>query len=474
MDIVAANARSKAAAWAWYQRTSGSVVTRSEVAIASPHRSVRGCPSRFKLEADLLLSGASIQDNSDRLESLHLSKDSSNSSSDGAIDRSDMLPASTMTTMQQINGHSRVHTDLVLTASSCYGAAAWDCGSALFDAFELVAMSKKLEDAHQLNHASIEKVCLPAEGAFAETQFETFSDADEVGEEETQFQHNHKFAAWHTTVLSHRLSEDSDTSQLPPDQTQSRQAVYDMFCRYKNPETQGGIFSDDQSNREHMRKLKPGMPPVVHSKQYRRRRLAHSLSSTFRQHIAQLAGRSRASLMANRPPDKLCLSQSLSLPAKGTAVLQHQSHSLPTESMTHLHRHSHKTAHAALPQAGIKSMASKMSESHGIRASNYTLSKQSSSDTVHHHYHHHYHHHHHHHYRFRRHSDEGFLALPEPLLGADKSLLVAAAGLGTAKISSLQDYLSLNPKLEGTFLDNKRKLKDANMGTTPIQSPLHI
>ncbi|MCO5575301.1 hypothetical protein L7F22_029101 [Adiantum nelumboides] len=453
-------ASSRAAAWAWYQRGAGSGATltsaRSEPigsAASGPQRSAltRGgsSPSRFKLEADLLILSSASEDASDRLKSLHLLphlSDSSYGGSDAICQRSSMLASPRMSETASPDA-----ADLsIVMSGSIYGTTSWDCGSSLFDSFELVAMSKKLDLAHQLDESAIEKVCPPAEDVPRSRCAELGSDEDEEVEDGNEATSTGLHALRPTPTGMGNICEidaDTDSNSALNDCKQSRQAIYDMFCRLENLDTPVGPVREY----EHVKKSSTNSPLAPRSgKQYRRRRF-HSLSKAFRHHFVQLTRqsgrRSPIPMDGHRTSDKVHIQQSASLPARIFPNVQ---------------THDHKTV-IGLESRGRKDWI-KADLSCSFEASKHSFRNQYSSNDAYHHHHQHYHHYHH--YLFRHHSDDCIGLLPvAPLL--DKSHQVAAAGLRASKVSSLH-----SPASEGAFPDSNRMWGDANNHVT-ASFPVH-
>ncbi|MCO5559378.1 hypothetical protein L7F22_012977 [Adiantum nelumboides] len=395
-------ASSKAAARAWYQRGAGSgatlMIARSEPigsAASGPQRSAltRGgsSSSRFKLEADLLIfSSASMEDTCDRLKSLHLLPDSSDSSyggSDAVCGSSSMLAPPRMSTTASPVLADSADLSIVISGSSCG------------------------------------------------------PDEDEEDEDGNEARNTGLHALRPTPTGIDNLcviDADADSNSALNDCKQSRQAIYDMFCRLENLDTPVGPALDN----EHVKKSSTTSPLGPRSgKQYRRLRL-HSLSKAFRHHFFQLtrqSGRGSPIPMDGlRTSDKVHIQQSASLPARIFPNVQTQDH---------------KTV-IGLESPSQKDLI-KANQSCIFEASKHSLRKQYLRNDAHHHHYHHYHHHHH--YLSRHQSGDGIGLLPLAQV-LDKSHEVAAAGLRASKVSSLHR----RPASEGASPDSKRMWGDAN------------
>lgn len=298
-----------------------------------------------------------------------------------------------------------IHEQPSLDLVSMDTAACWDCGSSLFDSFELVAMSKKLDaDLHE---------------PIIEGQVESVVDL-EIDPNDHYQQNVLSLCDTPQTAISPPSSppqaphyEASDKYNIfdklisAPDK-QSKQAVYDMFCHYGDAAKHVTKQSYKQSSpadatcggesRKH--KIRPGRMSF-HG-------LAKALHSITHLHLHTSTAGGGDSCRAEAGED---------------------------------HHHHHHRHYSPLPQA---SMASKAFSTHGqgghvgvtnpsVEHNNYDdvieAGSQSKSRHI--------HHHHHHHYHYLFHSDDDFRLQP-----LDKSLMVAAAGLRSSKASpALSSYL---------------------------------
>lgn len=415
--------RTKAAAWAWYQRSGGGVspsLGRSE-AFASRCYTPRP-PSRFKLEAskqppqpqpaaDFMISTSSTE--AELAPSLQLEAALEHEECRGQLQQLDVVS---------------LHPSF------------WDCGSSLFDSFELVAMSQKLDvelseprigsdDLHlQPQQPQLLLLCdsshssspaPPAPASLSASEFLAAPSAEAAQflsqpppPSSSPLQHN----------LDHEVFQDLyPYSIMTPElnvsitDRHSKQAIYDMFCQFGDANKQPAK-KETWVNGGDVRK----------HKLTKHRMSFHSLAKALH-HIAHLthsAGQER--------------------------YRQRQHH--------HHHHYSPPLHHQQFPGKagncayGIPST----SPPGGDRLPNERAEEESEKLR---HPQKHIHHHHHHHYHYLFHSDDDFRLQP-----LDKSLMVAAAGLRAPKINpALSSYLEA-PRAE-YGLESVRKWAD--FGSVP-------
>lgn len=341
--------RTKAAAWAWYQRSGGAPAPLGRSHAFLTRHSACHSPSRFLLEA--LNSRTNM---------------ASPSSTASFVD----VPSTFHD--EPLNFH---HT--------------WDCGSSLFDSFELVAMSKQLDvelsEPPYSHHPVVDP--LPSQPAaqflpLTSPKHPTFRPLVQPPAYD-ELDHDafvDKFP-YHGSAL--RKKSDGDKY--------SKQAVYDMLCHF--------TYLDKTS--KHGKSDFPGPDCEIKKQKSKHRSSLHSLSKAL-QHIAHLA----------HPGDDHHREQHHH--HKDIPFLDSSSKSLQ------------KNTHTSAPfRAGDEHEGSLFSPRHQYQ-------------------HKHVHHHHHHHYHYLFHSDDGFTLQPQ-----DKSLMVAAAGLRTPKMSPLPGCFPLEiPRLD--------------------------
>lgn len=405
-------ARVKAAAWAWYQRSGGSIAAGAGRSEAFATRcSARLSPSRFQREAAMRVRMRKLASQaSDLTSSSSMDKFSGSSSSFSHYTFGDVAERDETTCIDTILNSDQEDKPLTyeqpsLDLVSMDTAACWDCGSSLFDSFELVAMSKKLDaELHEPiieGHHEVESV------VGLEIDHNDHNQQNVLSLCDTPF--NAISPPNSPPPASHQEASDTydifDKLISAPDK-QSKQAVYDMFCHYGDAA-------------KHVTKQSCKRPSPADA----------TCGGESRKHKLR-SGRMSFHGLAKALHSITHLHLHTSAAGGGDTCHAEQDH--------HHHHHRH---YSPLPQA---SMASKAISTQGQGAhiggtnpsgEHYAYDdvieagSQSKSRHI--------HHHHHHHYHYLFHSDEDFRLQP-----LDKSLMVAAAGLRSSKASpALSSYL---------------------------------
>lgn len=415
--------RTKAAAWAWYQRSGGGAspsLGRSEAFASRCY--TRRPPSRFKLEAAQAAAA-----NKQQQPQPQPATDFMISSSSTEAERAPSPQVEAALEHEEFGGPQQL--DLVTPHPSC-----WDCGSSLFDSFELVAMSKKLDvelseprigsdDPQQQQFLllcdsshSPSPPPAPASLSASDVVATPFAEASQFLEQpppsSSPLQHN----------LNHEVFQDLyPYSAMTPElkvsisDRHSKQAVYDMFCQYGDANKQL-VKMENCVDGGDVRKHKPKQRMSFHS-------FAKALYHIA--HLTHSAGQER--------------------------YRQHHHH----------HHYSPQPHHQqfpgkALPQGNCAYGIPSTSPPGGDRLPH---ERAEEDNEILRHPHEHIHHHHHHHYHYLFHSDDDFRLQP-----LDKSLMVAAAGLRAPKMNpALSGYLDA-PRAE-YGLESVRKWAD--FGSVP-------
>lgn len=421
-------ARVKAAAWAWYQRSGGSVTpTAGKSEVFTTRCATRLSTSRFQREAaarlralaslastasDSALTSFSSIDISSSLS--HCTPSFGDATDPDERSNPDQILNSDQISNLDCNTHHETSLDLV----ALHPTACWDCGSSLFDSFELVAMSKTLDE--ELHEPNID----------AELGLQDLHTGSGIYHEGLpQHQVLPLCNTPHNPVSRPRspprLFDSYDTYDtydafdklLSVPDMQSKQAVYDMFCRY-----------GDAS--KHVTKQTNKRAPVD----------------------TTCGGESGK----HKPWSGLMSIHGI---AKALHNIRHPSSHLGNG--VHNHHHHHHPPFSPLQKAlsmqanGAHTGASRVGEWFGYDDA---IDKGRRKER-------HIHHHHHHHYHYLFHSDDDFR--PQSL---DKSLMVAAAGLRSPKVNhTLSSYLE-SPARTDFGMDCGRKWADVGSIPSPVGS----
>ncbi|MCO5607053.1 hypothetical protein L7F22_061245 [Adiantum nelumboides] len=406
-------ARAKAAAWAWYQRSAGSVAPGAGKSEAFASRcTARLSSSRFQREAAMRArflasqaSDASLTSSSGSMIKVFGSS-SSLMSHDGTArfsdtsDQDDLACIDAIANPDQdianvLPAQEQPSLDLVLMDP----AACWDCGSSLFDSFELVAMSKKL-DAELSEHA--------LDGQLAEVMHTGFN------------LNQHKVLALYdappnavsppgSPPPTPHQQEPLNTSDIfdklifAPDK-QSKQAVYDMFCQYGDAAKYVTKQTCKRSPAADVTCGGEAGKPKLRKGRMSLHGLAKAIHSIKHLHLHGTSGGGGG--------------------GHGDEGVQDHHH--------HHHLHYSPQPHAAMSGKAIHAQGQPVHPGDPHTYDDAVEGSLNKSSHIHHHHHHHYH------YLFHS-SDEDIFRL-QPAL--DKSLMVAAAGLRSAKVSPvLSSYL---------------------------------
>ncbi|MCO5609183.1 hypothetical protein L7F22_063406 [Adiantum nelumboides] len=423
-------ARAKAAAWAWYQRSAGSVAPgaagKSE-AFAS-RCTARLSPSRFQREAAMrasLASDATLTSFSSSMDkvSASLASDATLTSFSSSMDKVsgsssflmshdigtarfsdtsdqgdlaciDAIPNTDQDIANVLPAQEQPSLDLVLMDP----AACWDCGSSLFDSFELVAMSKKLDA----------ELCESLDGQLAEDMHTGFD------------LNQHKVLAFYDAppnAVSPQGSPPPAPHQQEPlnksdifdklisaPDKQSKQAVYDMFCQYGDTAKHVTKQTCKRSPPADVTCGGEAGKPKLRKGRMSFHGLAKAIHSIKHLHLHATSGGGGG--------------------GHGDEDVQDHHH--------HHHLHYSPQPHAAMSGKAIHAQGQPVptGDPHAYDDAIMEGSLNKSS---------HIHHHHHHHYHYLFHSsEEDIFRIP----ALDKSLKVAAAGLRSSKVSPvLSSYL---------------------------------